>query len=924
MKPSSSLKPVYLLDGYGLIYRSYFAFVNRPLLNKRGENTSVVFGFFRTLFALLSHQNPEYLAVAMDSRGPTFRHQRYPQYKANREKAPQDLHSQVPIVVEILNTLGIPIIEAEGYEADDIMARIANQCCTEGRRCYILSSDKDMLQLVNSEVKILKPEKEGYSIVGSDEVQAKWGVTPEQIVDYLSITGDKSDNVPGVMGIGEKGAVELLKEHHTLEEIYRHLDDLKPGTRKKLIEARTEAFLSKELVTLSLDAPVPLSTDSLRIETLNYGGAIPLMEEQGINSLAKQLSQKLEGGGELWGSKRGAAQVDAPSRPTPEQSMGTELTSPQEEERHYATVLDESSLNHWIEEVRRVGVVAFDSETDGLDPMSADPVGFSLSVKEQEGCYIPIRAPEPTLPEELVRSKLKEILEDPSIRIVGQNIKYDYKVLKRWGITLQNIAFDTMVAGWLLDTQGNNFGMDALSERYLGRKTIHFEDVVPKGESFETVPLNEATEYAVEDVDITLRLYHLFSRQLEEQGLLKLYNNTELPLIRILAEMEMEGITLLSDQLSTYGEELSLDLEECRREIWKLCGREFNINSPQQLQVVLFEERKLKPGKRTKTGYSTDVKVLMELAREDPVPALILKHRTLAKLKSTYVDSLPDLINPETGRLHTNFVITGTATGRIASKEPNLQNIPIKEEAGRRIRRAFVPGEGRIFLSADYSQIELVVLAHLSNDPALSEAFRAAKDIHSQTASLLFGIPEGEVAPEHRRIAKTINFGVMYGMSGFRLSRELQIPRDDADKFIAEYFLRYNGIRSYIDTTVAEAEQRGYVSTILGRRRWITGIDSRNRTVKMGAERIAVNTPIQGSGADIMKLAMLAIDRRFKENSMSSRMILQVHDELLFEVLPEERTAVERIVKEEMEGALELSVPLRVSLEFGTSWGELH
>jgi len=563
--------------------------------------------------------------------------------------------------------------------------------------------------------------------------------------------------------------------------------------------------------------------------------------------------------------------------------------------------------------------------------MTADPVGFSFSTERGNGCYVPLHGPDgPVLPADEVRNRLKKLLENDEIAVIGQNLKYDYKVLVRWGVTIANPFFDTMIAAWLLDTEGNSFSMDKLAEQYLDYATVHYSDVVPKaarGEeepTFDSVDLETACRYAAEDADVTFRLYQVLNRLLTEEGLDALFNDVEMSLLPVLARMEMNGIRLIPDTLESYSIQLETDLAGIQTDIFALCDHEFNIGSTKQLQQVLFEERKLTPSKKTKTGYSTDMSVLQELAREDPVPALVLRHRLLTKLKSTYVDALPKLVNPTTGRIHTHFNVTGTATGRISSTDPNLQNIPIREEEGRRIRDAFVPEKDWRFVSADYSQVELVVLAHLSNDPGLKKAFADGADVHRNTGSLIFGVPAEEVTAQQRRISKTINFGVMYGMSAFRLSRELQIPRKDAVGFIDAYFATYSQIRSFIDQTVADAERAGYVQTLLGRRRYLANISNRNQTVKQAAERVAVNTPIQGSAADIMKLAMLRLDREIRDRELQCRLILQVHDELILECPPEETDEVTALVEEVMVAAYTLTVPLRVSVEAGDTWGALH
>ena len=891
-------EPLFILDGYSLIYRSYFAFIKKPLTNKRGENTSALFGFFRTFFSLFNTYKPSFFAVAMDSLTPTFRHEQYPEYKATRDKTPEELHNQVPLIEEILEALGVPILRVNGYEADDIMATLAEQCREIKRPCFIISGDKDLLQLVQGDVKMLHTEKGEYFEVDREAVHEKWGIYPEQVLDYLALTGDSADNIPGVKGIGPKTAVSLLEKYETLDNIYAHLDELTAGQKKKLEENRENAYMSKRLVVLDSSTPLSSSMEDLKLGELHVEAAVPLLLKQDITSIAEEIAGK-----------------KAVDRQKPVQAKPGV----------YSAVLSIEDLDTWVEKVRTNKWFAFDVETDNLDSLQAAPVGICLSVVSGEGCYIPLKVPDADcIPEGEVKKRIETILTDPDLYCIGQNIKYDYKVMKRWGITITNIAFDTMIAAWILDSQGGSFGMDNLAARYLQYRTFHFNEVVAKGDTFDSVPLQRAVTYAAEDADITYRLFELFRGQIEERKLEKLFYEVEMPLVTVLADMELEGILLDLKTLESYSRELASELAGIEDSVYQLCGEIFNINSTKQLQTILFDKRNLQPIKKTKSGFSTDNSVLEELAKEDPVPELVLKYRALSKLKSTYVDALPKMINPETGKLHTHFMQTGTATGRLSSKDPNLQNIPIRTEEGRRIRASFVPARGNIFLSADYSQIELVILAHLSGDPALSRAFKEGLDVHSQTGSLIFGVPVEEVSAEKRRMAKVINFGIMYGMSGFRLSRELAIPRVQADRFIEAYFHKYAGVKAFIDKTIAEVEQTGTVKTILGRERKIPGINSQNRNEKMGAERIAVNTPIQGSAADIVKLAMLAIVPRLRREGCRAALILQVHDELIFELPAEEKEKVTEIVQEEMESAVTLSVPLKVSVETGSSWGELH
>ena len=966
---------LYLLDGYSLIYRSYFAFIRRPMFNPKGKNSSAIFGFFRSLLLLLGDRKPTHFAVALDSTTPTFRHEKYPPYKATREKTPQDLRDEIPVIEEILKAFGIPTIRVNGYEADDVMATLALQSKAEGRACYIITSDKDLLQLVDVLVRVLKPESGGgFTEMDREGVIGAWGVKPEQILDYLSLVGDTSDNIPGVKGVGAKTAAALLSEHPTLDDIYANLDSIKSESqRKKLAEGRENAFLSQDLITLETAVPLDVGPNDLVLPPLNGAAAAPFFAAEGMKSIVKELVGSEDHGRDaldplvvlaekaalrqLSGSVDDRAVDDRTVDGATVGEAGLPLFAPGAVPRNsippvtvsrpahntyvrdpddaaageYDLVTDLEALDRWCERIKEAGLFAFDSETTGLDAMSAEPVGFSFSTERGNGCYVALHGPDgPVLPADEVRDRLKSVLENPEIAVIGQNLKYDYKVLKRWGVTIANPFFDTMVAAWLLDTEGNSFSMDKLAEQYLNYSTVHYKDVVPKAargeeeQTFDTVDLDTACRYAAEDADVTFRLYRVLDRLLKERGLDTLFNEVEMPLLPLLAGMEMNGIRLNPGTLQSYSIELEKELVGIQSDVFALCGHEFNIASTKQLQQVLFEERKLTPSKKTKTGYSTDVSVLQELAREDPVPALVLRHRLLTKLKNTYVDALPKLVNPTTGRIHTHFNVTGTATGRISSTDPNLQNIPIREEEGRRIRDAFIPEEEWQFVSADYSQVELVVLAHLSDDPGLKKAFADGADVHRNTGSLIFGVPAEEVTAQQRRIAKTINFGVMYGMSAFRLSRELQISRKEAVGFIDAYFATYFQIRSFIDQTVTDAEQNGYVQTLLGRRRYLANISNRNQTVKQAAERVAVNTPIQGSAADIMKLAMLSLDRAIHGRALRCRLLLQVHDELILECPPEEIAEVTALVKEIMEGAYTLTVPLRVSVEAGESWGALH
>jgi len=935
-------RELYLVDGYSVIYRGYFALLNRPLLNPMGRNSSSVFVFFRTLFQVMRDRAPETLAVAMDSRVPTFRHERYEQYKATRQKAPEDLHAQVPVIEEILEALGVPCLRADGYEADDVIATLAESCRRTGTPCWILSGDKDILQLIGGNVRLLAQERGTTDLVeySREKVLETRGVYPEQIIDFLSLTGDSSDNIPGVPGIGEKTAQKLLSRFGTLDSLYAKLAEVTPDSvRRKLEAGRDSAMLSRELVTLNRAVPGIPPLEELRLPDLHSRQAVSLFEREGMKTLVTELAalaRKGEGASAARPGTLGQAAESGPAAqpreapPAAAEAAGQKQAEPFAEPRQtapgtYTTITSVTELDLWLGRARRAGVYSFDVQTDGKDEMKASPLGFSLSVEEGRACYVPVRASGVScIPEQTVKSRLAGLLEDPSLRLVGQNVKYDYKVLRRWGIRPANVHFDTMIAAWVLESQEGSYGLDRMAETRLGYKTLPYEELVAKDQTLEQVPIQQVTDYSGEDADLALRLYALFSRELETEGLLSVFHGIEMPLLTVLSEMELTGIRILPTELAAYSRELEISLAGIEQEIYSLVGRPFNIASTKQLQEVLFTWRKLTPVRKTRTGYSTDEDVLEELAELDPVPAKILAHRKLSKLKSTYVDALPLLINEETGRLHTHYVQTGAATGRLASKDPNLQNIPIREEEGRRIRAAFVPAPGMRFVSADYAQIELAILAYLSKDPILLDAFAKGKDVHRQTASLIFGVPEDGVTADQRRVGKTINFGVVYGMSAFGLAQRLKIPRADADRFITTYFQRYREVDRFLKETIRSAEETGFVRTLMGRRRRVPGIGSRNRSEKQAAERVAVNSPIQGTAADIVKIAMVRLYRRLAEQKLAARVLLQVHDEIILEAPAEETAAVERIVHEEMEHVTEHEIPLAVHCETGDSWGEFH
>ena len=950
-------KPLYLIDSYGLIYRSYFAFMSRPLRNTQGQNISALFGFARTLISLIDDGapaagtdgnllakpvRPYCLAAVFDSRSLTFRHKEYPEYKANRQKAPDDLHAQVPLVEEMLAALGVPSFQLEGYEADDIIATLAMRCRKEGRQCYILSSDKDLLQLVGDgtyQLRPMKPSKSDdssaagktlpqrglpYELVGPDEVKAEWGVSPEKVLDLLCMIGDASDNVPGVKGIGEKTAVKLMARYGSLDSIYENIAGIEGAVGKKLAEGKDSAYKARTLIALECDVPLPLNDiDDLSIENLNRTAGASMLLREGIRQPAFALDPKA--------SAAAANTEKHPRQSSPQSAVSAKDTTPPDSvlfgKGKYKLITTVPEAESIFERAEKQKLLALDFETNSLDAWNARPVGISLSLKPKEAYYIPIAVhggSSAFVPPETVKSLLEPLLMQKDMCIVAHNAKYDYKVTRGWGIPRWKCSiWDTMIAAWIDDPERNSYSLDSLAGTIFNYDAIPYNSIVPKGSTFDAVDLETACEYSCEDADLTMRMKYYLEPRLIRSESIKLFEDMEMPLLPVLAEMEGAGIKIESQVLRDYGVELGEELKKIERSVWDMAGHEFNLASTKQLQEVLFVERKLKPGKKTKTGYSTDVAVLEELAREDPVPALILRNRTLAKLKSTYVDTLAEMTGPD-GRLHTHFVQTGTATGRLSSRDPNLQNIPIRDEEGRRIRQAFIAEKGHVLISADYSQIELVVLAHLSHDQNLINAFNEGKDVHRMTASLIFHIDEKDVNSTQRRIAKTINFGVMYGMSAFRLSNELGISRTEAKDFIDAYFSTYSGIRTFIESLIKKTEEQGFVSTISGRRRYIPTINSSNKVEKAAAERVTVNTPIQGSAADIVKTAMLKLDAILTQTKSPARLLLQVHDELIFECPKSEAANLSELIKTEMENAVKLSVPLRVNVEIGQRWGDFH
>ncbi|WP_315325866.1 DNA polymerase I [Treponema socranskii] len=927
---------IYILDSYGLIYRCYFAFISRPLTNSRGENISALFGFFRNLHAVFTHYKPRYIAAAFDSRTPTFRHEMYDEYKATRAKTPDDLHAQIPWIEDILASLGIPILQCDGYEADDIIATVAAKAAASGRTCRILSGDKDLMQLVNGTTQILKPDTALiWKAIDSNGVKAEWGVLPERMLDLLSLIGDASDNVPGVKGVGPKTACKYIDAYGNLDNIFAHADEIKGAAGEKLRAGKDDAYFSQKLIKLCYDVPcVKNLEDAIPPVSFDFNAAAEKLSFYEAPTVAKSYA--------ALAAENGKAQYESSEQEpdTEEVPMLKPLTKNKGE---YRAVTDIEELKKIVDGIiaSKEKCAAFDCETDSLDTMSASLVGFSLCTIPGKAVYVPLVLTDalfsgPLISRQDALAQIARLFTDKDVTVVMHNGKFDYEVLRTNGIALKDGEYpspsckiaDTMIAAWLLDpdkTGGASYALEYLAEKNLSLSGIEYDDIVPKGGSFADVPLDKAADYGAEDADFTLQLWHLFRERLEKNKLLNLFIDVEMKLLPILAEMELRGIHVNTKALDKYDAELTGEIETVQKEIYEIVGHEFNIASPKQLQEILFEELKLPHGKKTKTGYSTDTTVLEELSAYHPVPQKILTYREKTKLQSTYVEALPKLCD-KNKRLHTNYMQTGTATGRLSSRDPNLQNIPVRNEDGRRIRSAFTALPNTHLISADYSQIELVVLAHLSGDKNMCKAFSEGVDIHRATASLLFSTPSEKVTADERRIAKTINFGIIYGMSAFRLARDLGISRTRAASFIEHYFTQYSSIRRFIDSTISFAETHGYVETIFGRRRKIININSKNKTEKAAAERIAVNTPVQGSAADIVKQAMLDVDAALRKEKNGARLLLQVHDELIFEC-PSEKSVLDAtidMIRNKMESAVKLSVPLRVSIEAGKNWGAFH
>ncbi|MEA1886765.1 MAG: DNA polymerase I [Bacteroidota bacterium] len=928
----NSERKLFLLDAYALIFRSYYAFIRNPRINSRGFNTSAIFGFMLTLEEILEKQDPSHIAVVFDPTGPTFRHEIYRDYKANRDETPEDIKEAVPYIKNILKAYGIPVYEVEGYEADDLIGTISRQAAEKGFITYMMTPDKDFTQLVNDMVKMYKPAARGGPavVMGPEEVCEEYSIdNPRQIIDILALMGDSADNIPGAPGIGPKTAKKMISEFGSVENLIKNTDKLK-GKQKEIIENHKKDILfSKKLVTIETEVPFNLSEDEMLRKEMNKSRLRELFTELEFKSLMDKLDED-SGKKEAQNANRGTEEdssqgslfENVSETPVGESNLET-LDKTQHE---YIRVEDKNELKKLADKLRGLEEFCFDTETTSIQPLESEIVAISFCWEKNRGHLVYFNDNKEA---EEKLDILKPVFEDEGVRKIGQNLKFDIQVLGNYEIEVKGELFDTMIAHYLLEPDMRH-NMDYLSETYLQYKPVSIESLIgEKGKSqksMRVVDIDKLTEYAVEDADITYQLKHLFYERLKKEDLYKLACEIEMPLIKVLADMERKGVILNKSSLKEYAKVLREKIIDLEKEIYDLAGTEFNIASPKQLGEILFVKLRLDDkARKTKTRqFVTNEEVLQRLSNKHPIINKVLDYRGLKKLLSTYVEALPELINDRTGRIHTSYNQAIAATGRLSSNNPNLQNIPIREEAGREIRKAFVPAEGHVFLAADYSQIELRLMAHLSDDKEMKEDFLGGQDIHSATAAKIFGVKPEEVKREMRAKAKTANFGIIYGISAFGLSQRLNISRSEAKELIDGYFESYPGVKKYMEKSIEKGRKDGYVTTMFGRKRYLRDIQSRNSLLRSNAERNAINAPIQGTAADIIKIAMINIHNKLRATGLKASMILQVHDELIFEVAGLEKNKVRDLVVKEMENACKLDVPLVVDHGFGKNWLEAH
>ncbi|EMM0854577.1 DNA polymerase I [Morganella morganii subsp. morganii] len=923
--------PLILVDGSSYLYRAYHAFP--PLTNSAGQPTGAMYGVLNMLRSLIMQYEPSHVAVVFDAKGKTFRDELFEAYKSHRPPMPDDLREQIVPLHDMVVAMGMPLLSVSGVEADDVIGTLAKQAAAEGRAVLISTGDKDMAQLVTPDITLINTMNN--TILGPEEVETKYGVPPSLIIDYLALMGDSSDNIPGVPGVGEKTAQALLQGLGSLDDIYADLDKIAglsfrgAKTLAPKMETNKEmAYLSYTLATIKTDVELDCTWDSLALTEPDLDKLHALFTQYEF----KRWISDLENGG--WLAKKSTRSASSKAAVTTAvQTPAAPAVTPDINSENYETILDEEALNRWAQILREAGEFAFDTETDSLDNLSARLVGMSFAAKAGHAAYVPIGhdyldAPDQLLTEQVLRV-MKPILEDEKIRKIGQNLKFDRGIMENYGVELRGIAFDTMLESYVLNSVAGRHDMDSLADRHLNYKTTTFEDIAGKGKkqlTFNQIPLEEAANYAAEDADITLLLHQALYPQLEaEKSLLHVYQDIEMPLVPVLSRMERTGVLIDANVLAAQSVELTARLDELEKQAFAIAGEEFNLSSPKQLQTILFEKLNLPVVKKTPGGApSTNEEVLEELADNHELPRVILEHRSLSKLKTTYTDKLPLMVDPKTRRVHTSYHQAVTATGRLSSRDPNLQNIPVRTDEGRRIRQAFIARDGYCIMAADYSQIELRIMAHLSQDKGLLKAFAEGKDIHRATAAEVFGMPLDEVTADQRRSAKAINFGLIYGMSAFGLARQLGIPRGEAQRYMDLYFERYPGVLEYMARTREHAAEKGYVETLEGRRLWLPEINSRNGMRRKAAEREAINAPMQGTAADIIKKAMIAVDDWLQKENIDALMIMQVHDELVFEVRKEQQAEMAEKIRGLMEAAMKLDVPLKVEAGVGANWDEAH
>ena len=923
------MEKLFLLDAYALIYRAYYAFIKNPRINSKGFNTSAIMGFVNTLEDVLKKEQPTHIGIAFDPAGPTFRHEAYEQYKAQREETPEVIRLSVPIIKDIIRAYRIPILEVSGYEADDVIGTLATEAGRRGITTYMMTPDKDYGQLVSDNVFMYRPkygDKE-FEVMGIAEVKAKFDIqSPAQVIDMLGLMGDTADNIPGCPGVGEKTAQKLIAQFGSIESLLEHTDQLKGAIKTKVETNREQILFSKFLATIKTDVPISLDMDRLKREEPDKEELKRIFEDLEFRSLLDRVL----GTDKKTAAPPPSAQGDLFGFFAPESTEAPEnsnLTRLQDLTYDYQLIDTEEKIEQLLQNILTQKILSLDTETTGTDPIRAELVGMSFSYAENQAFYVPVPA-DRTEAQRIV-DKFKPVFENKETLKVGQNIKYDMLVLANYGVELQGEMFDTMIAHYVLQPELHH-GMDYLAEIYLHYETIKIEELIgPKGKNQKNMrdldPIH-IYRYACEDADVTLKLKNVLEKELKQNDAESLFRDIEMPLVPVLAYMERNGVRIDTEALKETSRHFTARMQQIEKEVHRLAGVEFNIASPKQVGEVLFDRLKIvdKP-KKTKTGqYVTSEEVLESLKGKHEIVGKILEHRGLKKLLGTYIDALPQLINPQTGHIHTSFNQTVTATGRLSSSNPNLQNIPVRNEDGKEIRKAFIPDEGCEFFSADYSQIELRIMAHLSQDPHMIEAFRENQDIHAATAAKIYKEKLEDVTREQRSKAKTANFGIIYGISVFGLAERLNIDRKEAKELIDGYFENYPHVKEYMDKSILEAREKGYIETIFRRRRYLPDINSRNAVVRGYAERNAINAPIQGSAADIIKVAMVRIYRRFREEGIRSKMILQVHDELNFSVLPEEKEKVQQIVISEMESAYKMKVPLQADCGWGKNWLEAH